>query len=204
MEVLHGPGEAELTVKTNTRLRPSALLRRSVSRRAFGRGALVAMPAAVLTGCGSDDDPGGVRVGALSEFEAGAPVSFEWPGAGPCFAIALETEVPAGVGPDQSIVAFSTLCPHMGCPIDPENADPIRGQFGPCACHQSTFDMRREGALVRGRACANLTRIELVVRDGAVFAVGAMGLAFGQPLDETRALTTAQDARTAAEPEENR
>ncbi|MEW5862754.1 MAG: Rieske 2Fe-2S domain-containing protein [Pseudomonadota bacterium] len=46
--------------------------------------------------------------------------------------------VPGGVGPNRDIVAFGTLCTHMGCPVSYDAA--IR-TFR-CGCHYSVFDAR--------------------------------------------------------------
>lgn len=129
-------------------------------------------------------------VAQLEEFEAGEPLVFELTHGDLCFAVKLDETAEHGVGPDENIVAFSTLCPHMGCPIDPSAADPSTGHFGPCGCHQSLFNLRKDGRMVRGRACSNLARIELEVRGNTVVALGKARPAFGDPLQEEHALTT--------------
>ena len=67
-----------------------------------------------------------------------------------------------GVGPDSSIVAFSTLCTHKGCPVAyrPEHRLLI------CPCHWSSFDPAKAGGLVIGQASQALARIELRIEAG--------------------------------------
>lgn len=71
-------------------------------------------------------------------------------------------EFPGGVGPSQSIVAYSAICQHLGCvypqlkyvppgqPTEFPTNPPIIGERGGvlfCRCHGSTFDPYR-GAIV--------------------------------------------------------
>ena len=88
----------------------------------------------------------------------------------------MDEEVPGGVGPDSSVVAYSTLCTHKGCPVSykPEHHLLI------CPCHWSTFDPAREGGLVIGQASQALARIELRVESGMAVAVGVDGLIYGR------------------------
>jgi len=172
--------------------KPASRTRSSISRRAFFERAAVGA-AAAATGCssGSDDSTDHVRVASLRELEAG-PVEFDLPGTGRCFVAKLDP--PAGSadeGPD--VVAFSSLCPHMGCPIGLEAVDVQTGRFGPCSCHQSLFDIRRKGTMVRGRASCNLAQVELRIEGDDVYALGVDGLPFGAALDSETALTTPLD-----------
>ena len=81
-----------------------------------------------------------------------------------------------GVGPNQEIVAYSTLCTHKGCPVafKPERKMLI------CPCHWSTFDPAKAGTLVIGQASQHLPQIELRVDNGLVQAVGVAGLIYGR------------------------
>lgn len=167
-----------------------------LSRRSFfGRAVATAATATSITACVDDGEPSSSRtaVATLDELAAG-PVEFELPGVGPCFAAELGEPVEDGQGPDSSIVAFSSLCPHMGCPIELAAVDAATGRFGPCRCHHSLFDLRRKGTMVRGRASTNLARIELEVVGDTVYATGTThGLAFGAPLTVATAVTTPDD-----------
>jgi arsenite oxidase small subunit len=88
--------------------------------------------------------------------------------------------VPAGggVGPQQDIVAFSTLCTHMGGPL----AGQYRGQhkvLGPCPFHLTTFDLTKHGMVVSGQATESLPQIVLETRGDDIWATGVMGLIYG-------------------------
>lgn len=148
-----------------------------------------APPALLAAACGTGGDDV-VKVASLDELEGGEPVAFELPDGDACFAVGLDSPVEHGVGPGQNIVAYSTRCPHMGCPIEPRSADPATGHFGPCACHQSVFDLRHDGRLICGRAGSNLARIELEVRGQGLVALRRARPSFGEPLGEEDALVT--------------
>jgi arsenite oxidase small subunit len=117
-----------------------------------------------------------VRIVALSRLRVNRGVEFAYPlRSQPNVLLDLGTAVPEGVGPKQSIVAFSTLCQHMGCAV--------AYQRGPkefvCPCHQTRYDPERLGAIIEGVATRALPRVRLQVRGGAVFAVGMDGLIYG-------------------------
>lgn len=171
----------------------------SLSRRTFTRTALVAP--AVLAACQDDAGSAEGGVATLAELDSHEPVEFTLDDGTDAFVVKLHGPAEGGVGPDESIVAFSRLCPHMGCPIDvAESVDAERGHFGPCGCHQSLFDIRRSGRMVHGRASTNLCRIELSVRDGAVWTNGASQLDFGQPLTAEHAISLAPTPEDEGQP----
>jgi arsenite oxidase small subunit len=116
------------------------------------------------------------RVVALSGLEVNRPVSFAYPlRSQPSVLIDLGRAVPEGVGPNQSIVAYSVLCQHMGCPVGYDAG--IREFI--CPCHQTRYDPERLGSIVQGVATRALPRVLLEIRGGAVFAVGVDGLIYG-------------------------
>jgi arsenite oxidase small subunit len=116
------------------------------------------------------------RIVALDRLAVNRPVSFRYPLRDqPNMLLDLGVEVPAGVGPKKSIVAFSTLCQHMGCPVYYERG---RREFV-CPCHQTRYDPERLASIVQGVATRALPRVLLEVRNGALFAVGVDGLVYG-------------------------
>jgi arsenite oxidase small subunit len=136
-----------------------------------------------------------VKVATLEELEAHEPVPFTLPSGVEGFVVDLLEPAVGGIGPAESIVAFSSICPHMGCPIDVgSSVDAERGRFGPCACHHSVFDLRRDGRMVHGRASTSLSRIELAIHGAEIWATTPPRLAFGQPLTSADALTRAPGA----------
>lgn len=95
-----------------------------------------------------------------------------------CAIVRMGHAVPGGVGPDRDIVAYSTWCTHMGCPV---SYDPDSRNFK-CPCHFSVFDSEKSGQMVTGQATENLPRI--VLRhdpgDDSVTAIGVDGLIYGR------------------------
>lgn len=78
-------------------------------------------------------------------------------------------------------IAFSRLCTHLGCPVNPVRDTELLAlaynfrtdspKLG-CPCHYNVFDPAREGASVFGRALFPLPRVQLASRSGALWAVG--------------------------------
>lgn len=115
-------------------------------------------------------------IAQLSSIRPNQPVSFDYPLKGQASVLLdLDHAVPEGVGPKQSLVAYSTLCQHMGCPVVYQ---PALREFV-CPCHQSRYDPERLGSIVQGVAMQPLPRVLLQVRDGRVWAVGVDGLIYG-------------------------
>lgn len=117
-----------------------------------------------------------LEVVTLAKLKKNRPVNFEYPLEGqPSMLVDLGHKVPGGVGPRHSIVAYSTLCQHMGCPVTYNKA--LR-EFV-CPCHQSRYDAERLASIVQGVATRALPRILLQVKAGVVWAVGVDGLIYG-------------------------
>jgi arsenite oxidase small subunit len=121
------------------------------------------------------------RLGRLGQLAVGQPVAVRYPWKDAhSAALLVRLGVPAGggVGPQQDVVAFSTLCSHMG--------GPLMGQYraahrvlGPCPLHLTTFDLTRHGMVVAGQATQSLPQITLETRGEEIWATGVMGLIYG-------------------------
>ena len=121
-----------------------------------------------------------VRVAALSEIVPGKPIEFSFPMDATAALIDLGEAVGDGIGPNNSIVAYSALCQHMGCPVE-FRVDSKEFVFG---CHASRFDVRRGGMAVEGPATRGLPRIALEIEDGVIYATGvAGGVVYGYACD---------------------
>ena len=96
------------------------------------------------------------------------------------------TQVPGGVGPQGSIVAFSGICQHLGCSVPsvafyPPGTCPR--SFGTldfyihCSCHGSTYDATRNASNLTGPAARPLPQVTLQwqSRDDSLWAVGVTG-----------------------------
>jgi arsenite oxidase small subunit len=117
-----------------------------------------------------------LRVAQLSKLRPNRPVAFSYPlKAQPNVLLDVGRAVPKGVGPRRSIVAYSLLCQHMGCPV----AYDAKLREFVCPCHQSRYDPERLGSIIQGLAMQPLPRVLLQVRGGAVWAVGVDGLIYG-------------------------
>lgn len=118
-------------------------------------------------------------VTAAQKLTVEAPLSFSYPDErSPCTAIKLGSPVPGGVGPDRDIVAYSTLCTHMGCPTIYDN----NTKTFKCPCHFSEFDAEKAGQMICGQATENLPRVLLRYDEATdtVSAVGIDGLIYGR------------------------
>jgi arsenite oxidase small subunit len=151
-----------------------------LSRRSFlatgAAGTVAAVTAASPAAAKSRAYPQ-LRVIALNKLKVNRAHTFDYPLKGQSsVVIDMGREVPGGVGPKHSIVAYSALCQHMGCPVSYRSKH--RELF--CPCHQSRYDPERQGSIIQGVATRPLPRILLQVRDGAVFAVGVSGLIYGR------------------------
>jgi len=166
-----------------------------ISRRNFlklGGGGIAATGASLATGAGllapgrAEAETGRAtlpytpkRVGLAKRLKTGRPETFTFPDeASPCALLKTGQPVPGGVGPERDIVAYSTLCTHMGCPISYD----AEARTFKCPCHFSIFDPEMGGQMVDGQATENLPRIILEYDDrhGTITAVAVEGLIYGR------------------------
>jgi arsenite oxidase small subunit len=117
-----------------------------------------------------------LRIVSLTGLQVNRAVSFDYPLRGQVsMLLDLGRAVPEGIGPSGGIVAYSTLCQHMGCPVAYDHGLRVFK----CPCHQTRYDPERLGSIVQGVATRALPRVLLEVRDGAVYAIGIDGLIYG-------------------------
>ncbi len=97
--------------------------------------------------------------------------------------------VPNGIGDHASIVAFSAICQHLGCPAPaiayyppgtcPKtfNTPNMANQpfYIHCSCHGSTYDPANSANNLTGPAVLPLPQVLLKVVDGNIFAYGETG-----------------------------
>ncbi|MEM7224469.1 MAG: arsenate reductase (azurin) small subunit [Pseudomonadota bacterium] len=118
-----------------------------------------------------------VSIAPLAELEPGAQIDFDYPDEdSPAILLRLDGPVEGGIGPGESIVAFSALCTHKGCPV----AYNSEHKMLICPCHWSSFDPAKQGQMIIGQGSENLPRITLRVENGTVEAVGVEGLIYGR------------------------
>lgn len=159
------------------------------SRRAFLRRSGTATITLMLTGlpgvAGAVEapawiDPGpDTRIAALSDIVPHTPITFTYPDAySTCFLVQLDGAAGGGVGPNRDIVAFHSVCPHMGGPLL-GTYQAAHAAAGPCPLHLSTFDLRRHGMIISGHSTESLPQVTLKIEDGWLVATGMMGLIYG-------------------------
>lgn len=118
-------------------------------------------------------------VGKAGAMPVNQAVAFSYPDASsPCVAIRMGSPVMGGVGPNKDIVAFSSMCTHMGCPVAYDGGT----RTFKCGCHFSIFDPENGGQMVCGQATEDLPRVMLSydAKTDAVTAAGIDGLLYGR------------------------
>jgi arsenite oxidase small subunit len=118
------------------------------------------------------------RLANIKDLAVNRPVEIGYPDtASPGVLLKLGARVTGGVGPDDDIVAFSTLCPHKGFPLAYVPADRTLN----CPGHYSRFDCEKGGQEVWGHAAQNLPQFRLRVDDkGEIYAEGVDELIYGR------------------------
>ena len=121
-------------------------------------------------------------IGKLSQLQVGAPMDFTYPDEGmnsSSMLIRMGRLAGGGIGPDQDVIAFNSLCTHMGGPML-GTYKPDDGALGPCPLHQTTFDLTRHGMVVGGHATQSLPQVLLELEGDDIYAVGMLGLIYGR------------------------
>jgi len=122
-------------------------------------------------------------VAKLRDLHPGRPVTAAYPDPkSPIIVLKLGHPVDDGVGPERDIVAYSSFCTHLGCPV---TYKPERKLLA-CPCHFSSFDPAHGGLQVIGQASTNLPQIVLETRGENVYAVGIRGLIWGRQSNAQR------------------
>lgn len=120
-----------------------------------------------------------LRIATLDELRVGQPLEFLYPdAASPCILLKLGKPAPGGVGPDGDIVAYSSRCTHLGCPLRFEQSTLTLK----CPCHYSIFDVELRGQMVVGQATENLPQVTLAFDQttGFIHALSVTGLIYGR------------------------
>ena len=98
-------------------------------------------------------------------------------------------DVPYGIGTNKSIVAYSAICQHLGCPApaiayyppgtcsQTFNTPNMTGQpfYIHCSCHGSTYDPANSANNLTGPAVLPLPQVLLQEVDGNIYAYGEIG-----------------------------
>lgn len=117
------------------------------------------------------------NVAQLEAVKVDSPVAFTYPDENsPAVLVRLRDAATGGIGPGNTIVAYSILCTHKGCPVSyrPERRMMI------CPCHWSSFDPAKAGQMVIGQGSQALPQIALRLQGGTIQATGIEGLIYGR------------------------
>lgn len=119
-------------------------------------------------------------VALYSSLEIGKPQLFEYPkGSGVNnILVRLGKTAGNGIGPEQDLVAFHSVCTHMGGDLKRSTISP-EGALGACPFHLSVFDLRRFGVVVTGHATSPLPQVQLKLKENQVFATGFTEILYG-------------------------
>jgi len=121
-------------------------------------------------------------IGRMSALKTNKPVKFNYPDRSRhsgSVLVKLGEEAGGGVGRHRDVVAFNTICTHMGGNMM-RNYLSAHKVLGPCPFHQSTFDLTRHGMVVSGHATESLPQVLLEVKGDKIYAVGLIGLIYGR------------------------
>ena len=125
-----------------------------------------------------------VTVTNINQVQPLVPVAFNYPLTNtPNFLVKLGVAADNGVGPDRDIVAFSTICQHLGCLFSfvPTGASPVcnpsyKAAFpmGYCCCHGSQYDFVHGAKVIGGPAArpGPMVQLEVDAATGDITAVG--------------------------------
>lgn len=120
------------------------------------------------------------RIGSLSQLEQGQPIEFTYPNKEVSnVLVRLGEPAGGGIGPGADVVAFNSVCTHMGGPLGAEAFKARHSVLGPCPLHLSTFDLTKHGMVVSGHGTSSLPQVMLELHGDEIWAVGFMGLLFG-------------------------
>jgi Rieske Fe-S protein len=101
----------------------------------------------------------------------------------------VSSPVPGGIGPNGTIVAYSAICQHLGCPAPAiayyppgtcPNTPGGKTFYIHCSCHGSTYDVTNRASNLTGPAVLPLPQVVLTAASSGpqanqVFAVGVQG-----------------------------
>ena len=118
------------------------------------------------------------RLANLKDLKVDQPVQIAYPDQdSPGALVKLGRAVEGGVGPERDVVAFSTLCPHKGFPLNYLASDKSLN----CPGHYSRFDCEKGGQQIWGHATLNLAQFKLIVdQNGDIHAVGCDEQIYGR------------------------
>jgi arsenite oxidase small subunit len=124
-----------------------------------------------------------VKVAQLSDLQVGQPIAFNYPlDNEPNILVRLGVKSEGGVGPDGDVVAFSSICQHLGCiyGFQSTGSSPACNPsytadrpVGYCCCHGSVFDLANAANVIAGPSPRPQPQVKLDIdTSGNIYAVG--------------------------------
>jgi arsenite oxidase small subunit len=139
-------------------------------------------PASPSATSGSSEFPR-VKVAQLSALQVGQPVAFNYPlDDEPNILVKLGVKASGGIGPDGDVVAFSSICQHLGCiyAFQTAGSSPACNSsykadrpVGYCCCHGSVYDFTNAASVISGPSPRPQPQVKLEIdNSGDIYAVG--------------------------------
>jgi len=124
-----------------------------------------------------------VKVAQLNDLTIDQPVVFNYPlDNEPNILVKLGTKAEGGVGPDGDVIAFSSICQHLGCiyGFQATGSTPACNPaykadrpVGYCCCHGSVYDFVNKANVISGPSSRPQPQVLLDVdAAGNIFATG--------------------------------
>jgi arsenite oxidase small subunit len=125
-----------------------------------------------------------VKIANINDLTGGKTVVFNYPlEETPNILAKLGVKAEGGVGPEGDVVAFSTICQHLGCIVGfvPAGGSPLcnssyttTGPVGYCCCHGSVYDLADGANVLSPPAPRPLPQVTLEFDSstGDIYAVG--------------------------------
>ena len=112
-----------------------------------------------------------IMLGNVSSLETLKPLRFNYPLVNtPNVLVKLGVKAESGVGPDGDIVAYSTICQHLGCYIGfqpPGSSPPCNAAYqapvaeGYCCCHGGQYDFTQGAKVIGGPPPRSVPSVQL-------------------------------------------
>jgi arsenite oxidase small subunit len=124
-----------------------------------------------------------VKVANIKDLQLNKPLSFEYPLTDTSnYIVKLGKKVQNGIGPDQDIIAVSTICQHLGCIVHFEPAGRSDGEMPQftgrpvayCPCHGGVYDLDAGASVLAGPPPYPLpfVKLEYDEQTGDIYAAG--------------------------------
>lgn len=124
-----------------------------------------------------------VKVAQLNDLQVGQSVAFNYPlDDEPNILVKLGVKAIGGIGVDGDIVAFSSICQHLGCiyGFQTTGSSPACNRsfkadrpVGYCCCHGSVYDFTNAASVISGPSPRPQPQVKLEIdNSGNIYAVG--------------------------------